>query len=113
MHELTITQSILHIALEAAQEQKASRIRVIYLSIGPFSGIVPECIQMYLDVLAKGTCAQGAKIEAKVLPLRVYCNDCGQESEITREHIQCPICGGLNLKRLSGRELMVERLEVD
>ena len=40
-------------SLKAAQEQGASRIRAIRLSIGPFCGIVPECIQIYLDVLAK------------------------------------------------------------
>ena len=43
MHELAITQSILEIALKAAGEQNASRIRVISLVMGPFSGVVPEC----------------------------------------------------------------------
>ena len=68
MHELTITQSILDISLQAAQAQHAQRIRAIRLTMGPFSGVVPECVQMYLDVLAKGTIAEGAKIEARTLP---------------------------------------------
>ncbi len=63
MHELSITQSILKISLEAASQQGATRIRAIRLRMGPFSGVVPECVQMYLDVLAKGTRAEGAKIE--------------------------------------------------
>ena len=113
MHELSITQSILDISLKAAQAQHARRIRTIRLTIGPFSGVVPECVQMYLDVLAKGTIAEGAKIEAKTLPLRVRCRTCGQESEIDRRHIACPFCGGLDLQRLSGRELLVDNLEVD
>lgn len=54
MHELAITQSILEIALKAAGEQNASRIRVISLVMGPFSGVVPECVQMYLDGLQGG-----------------------------------------------------------
>ena len=70
MHELAITQSILDISLQAAQAQHARRIRAIRLTMGPFSGVVPECVQMYLDVLAKGTIAEGAKIEARTLPLR-------------------------------------------
>ena len=86
MHELAITQSILDISLKAAQAHSARRIRAIRLTIGPFSGIVPECVQMYLDVLAKGTIAEGAKIEAVTLPLRVRCRACGQESEIDRRH---------------------------
>lgn len=113
MHELTITQNILEISLTAARQQGASRIRTIRLKMGPFSGVVPECVQMYLDVLAQGTPAEGAKIEAVTLPLRVLCRDCGQESEITRDRIQCPHCGSLQLKRLSGRECTVDSLEVD
>ena len=68
---------------------------------------------MYLEVLAKGTIAEGAKIEAVTLPLRVRCRACGAESEIDRRHIACPACGGVNLERLSGREFLVDSLEVD
>lgn len=113
MHELAVTESILAISLKAAEEKGASKIRAIRLSIGPFCGIVPECIQIYLDVLAKGTAAEGAKIEATLLPLRVRCRDCGKESEISRTHIACPFCDSLRLERLSGREFTVESLEVD
>lgn len=113
MHELAVTQSILDISLKAAGAQHASRIRTIRLTIGPFAGIVPECVQMYLEVLAKGTIAEGAKIEAVTLPLRVRCRTCGAESEIDRRHIACPACGGVNLERLSGREFLVDSLEVD
>ena len=113
MHELAITQSILEIALKAAGEQNASRIRVISLVMGPCSGVVPECVQMYLDVLAKGTPAEGAKIKVTTVPLKVLCRDCGREGEIDRAHIACPYCGSLRLKRLSGNEFMVESLEVD
>ena len=83
------------------------------LELGPFSGVVPECVQMYLDVLGKGTSAEGARIEARRLPLKVECRDCGAAAEIDRRHIQCPACGSLRLKRLSGRECTVESLEVD
>ena len=113
MHELAITQSILKIALDTAAGQHARRIRAIRLTLGPFSGVVPDCVQMYLDVLAKGTIAEGAKIEARTLPLRVQCRACGQVSEIDRRHIACPACGSVDLHRLSGREFLVDSLEVD
>ncbi len=112
MHELSITQSILKISLEAASQQGATRIRSIRLRMGPFR-VVPVCVQMYLDVLAKGTRAEGAKIEVETVPLKVLCRDCGRESEMTRERIQCPFCGSIQLKRLSGNEFMVDSLEVD
>ena len=113
MHELAVTEHILDIALKAAKEQNAVRIRAIRLCLGPFAGIVPECVQMYLDVLAKGTPAEGAKIKVTTVPLKVRCRDCGREGEIDRAHIACPFCGSLRLQRLSGREFLVESLEVD
>ena len=102
MHELEITQHILADSIREAERHGAKAIREIRLAIGPFSGFVPECIQMYMDVLAEGTIA-----------LRVLCQDCGETSQIDRTHIECPHCHGLNLKRLSGNECMIESLEVD
>ena len=80
MHELSITQSILDIALQAAEQH---------------------------------TIAEGAKIEVIEVPLRVRCLDCGRESDIDRRHIECPFCKSIRLKRLSGREFLVDSLEVD
>ena len=113
MHELEITQHILADSIKEAQRHGASANKEIRLAIGPFSGFVPECIQMYMDVLAEGTIAQGAVIRVREVPLRVLCRDCGQTAQIDRAHIECPYCHGLNLKRLSGNECMIESLEVD
>ena len=72
MHELSITQEILRYSLQEALRQGADKIRTIRLRLGPFSGIVPECIQMYLDLLSEGTIAQGAKIEAVIHNARCF-----------------------------------------
>lgn len=113
MHELSITKSILDYSLKEAKKVQATKIRAIHLLLGPFSGIVPECIQMYMELLAEGTIAQGVKIQAKILPLKVRCRDCGRESEITRRHIACPFCNSLKLQILSANDFIIESLEVD
>ena len=92
MHELEITQHILADSIREAERHGAKAIREIRLAIGPFSGFVPECIQMYMDVLAEGTIAQGARIKTRIIPLRVLCQDCGETSQIDRTHIECPHC---------------------
>lgn len=112
MHELSITEHILKYSVEEAKKQNASRILTIRLRIGSFSGIVPECIQMYCDLLAEGTIAEGVQIRATVIPTKVCCRECGKESEITPHSLCCPHCGSLKLKRLSGREFLIESLEV-
>ncbi len=113
MHELSITEHILEYAIGEAKRQHASRIQAIRLRIGSFSGIVPECIQMYSDLLAEGTLAEGVRIEATVLPLKVRCRECGTESEITSRSLCCPCCRSLKLQRLSGREFMIESLVIE
>ena len=64
-------------------------------------------------MLAEGTIAEGARIEAETLPLKVRCRDCERESEITRASIACPFCGSLRLQILSGNEFLIDRIEVD
>ena len=105
MHELSITEHILNDCIREAQAQNASRIRVIRLCIGQLRGIVPDCIQIYLDMLAEGTIAE--------LPVKVHCMDCGKDGEITPHHLQCPHCGSMRLKLLSGKEFYIKSLEVD
>ncbi|MGI6007104.1 MAG: hydrogenase maturation nickel metallochaperone HypA [Ruminococcus sp.] len=113
MHELSVTSHLLDYVLQEAKERGAVRVRSISLKIGPFSGLVPECIQVYLDVLSKGTCAQGVILQSQINPLKVLCRDCGWESEITREDIACPRCRSLRLKRLSGKECYIDRLDME
>ena len=113
MHELSITEHLLEDCLREAKRQHASRIRVIRLCIGELRGIVPDCIQIYLDMLAEGTIAEGARIESETLPVKVRCLDCGQDGEIIPHHLECPHCGSLRLKLLSGKEFYIKSLEVD
>lgn len=113
MHELTITEHLLDHCIQEARSQNASRIRTIRVCIGELRGIVPDCIQIYLDMLSEGTIAEGVRLEAEFLPVKVSCRDCGQEGKITPRHLACPHCGGLNLKILSGKEFYIKSMEVD
>lgn len=113
MHELSITEHILEDCLKEAKRLKASKIRVIRLCIGQLKGIVPDCIQIYLDMLSEGTPAEGARIEAEFLPVKVRCRECRREGQISPHHLECPHCGSLALELLSGREFYIKSMEVD
>lgn len=113
MHELSITEHLLDDCIREARAQNAVRIRVIRLCIGQLRGIVPDCIQIYLDMLSEGTIAEGARIEAETLPVKVHCLDCEKDGEITPHHLKCPHCGSMRLRLLSGKEFYIKSLEVD
>ena len=113
MHELSITEHLLKDCIREAEAKNASKIRVIRLCIGQLRGIVPDCIQIYLDMLSEGTIAEGARIESETLPVKVHCLDCQEDGEITPHQLKCPHCGSMRLKLLSGKEFYIKSLEVD
>ena len=113
MHEFSITEHLLEYCMEEARRQNVSKIRTINVCIGQLRGIIPDCIQVYLDMLSEGTIAEGAKLKAKLLPVKVRCLECGREGEMIPGRLECPFCGSLKLKLLSGKEFYIESLEVD
>ncbi len=113
MHELAITQSILDIARSAAEEHGAKQVRSVRIMLGEYSGVVPQCIQYYFDVISKGTIAEGAALDIRRLPVVIHCNFCGRDSRIDKRHVRCPLCASTDLKLIQGREFYIESLEVD
>lgn len=113
MHELSVTQSVLEIALAHAQRAGASRILQISLAVGELSGIVGESVQFYFDFISKGTMAEGAELAFRHVPARFRCLDCGAEYESDGPDWTCPRCGALRPMAVGGRELLVESIEVE
>ena len=71
MHEYGVTQKIVNIAMDAAAKQGAAKISRINLVIGEQSGFVGDSIQMYFNMLAKGTIAEGAELAIKYVKPRL------------------------------------------
>ena len=62
MHEYAVTKNIINMVVEEAKKTGGSRIIEIKLVIGDLSTIIDESVQMYFDIIAEGTPAQGAKL---------------------------------------------------
>lgn len=113
MHEMAITQSILDIALSEAEKHRASRVEKIKIRMGEYSGVVPQLIQEYYNIISKGTLAERAELVLETVPVTIRCEDCGKESRIDKRKVRCPECGSIQIKLLTGREFYVESLEVE
>lgn len=112
MHEMSLADSLLRLALDAAKAQKAKRILIVRLEIGALAAVEPESLAFCFDVLKKGSLAEDARLEI-LRPLgRAYCPACAQEIEIARRHDPCPGCGGFRLEVRSGAEMKIKELEV-
>ncbi len=114
MHELAVTESILHIALDEAARHGAQRLTAIHLVVGELTGYVPDSIQFYFDVLSQDTPAAGAVLAVRRVPARVRCASCQADYAPEAGLLWlCPACGGLGGEVISGQELLVESINVD
>jgi hydrogenase nickel incorporation protein HypA/HybF len=113
MHELSITQGILDVTLDAARKAGAQRIVAIDLVIGELSGMVDDSIQFYFDILSRDTLAEKAVLRFRREPCIVICRECGSRSEACAPLAPvCPQCGSVKLQVTGGREFRVESIEV-
>jgi len=113
MHELSVTESILSIALQSAKSNQASKVTAINLVIGPLASIVDDSVQFYWDMISDQTICKGAVLNFARPPAEIHCQNCGADFEITRELIPCPACQSLNLTVLSGKDFFVDSIEIE
>ena len=113
MHELTITQNILEIALEHAQKAGATRIGRINLVIGEMTGVAEECVRFYIGALGRGTAAEAAELAVRRVPITAICRNCAERFEVRDFRWACPSCQSTGSDIVAGKELFVESIEVN
>jgi hydrogenase nickel incorporation protein HypA/HybF len=113
MHELSITENILEIALRHGDQAKAEKITDLYLVIGQLSSIVDDSVQFYWDIIAKGTKAEGAELHFDRIKTQLKCKNCGHEYNPMSEDLACPICSCINVEIISGNEFYFDAIDVE
>ena len=109
MHELALARGIL-----AATERHAEgrRVRRIEVSVGALRQVVPSSLAFNIEILARGSICEGARLEQRLIPARLRCA-CGMEWELVELSFRCPRCGGTETAVTEGEELRVEAIEVE
>lgn len=113
MHELAVTQNVLEIALRHARQAGAGRINTIHLVVGQLSSIVDDSVAFYWDFVARGTPAEGARLDFRRLEARFTCQACGHAYSPQGDTWSCPTCGSEQVRVTAGEEFYVEAIEVD
>jgi hydrogenase nickel incorporation protein HypA/HybF len=113
MHELSIMESALNLALDQATKAGGSRLYGIRLRIGVLSGVVPEALQFAFEALAPGTAAEGAELSIEHVPARFWCASCACEFQSDDMFGDCPECHKPSGDLRAGREMELASLEIE
>jgi hydrogenase nickel incorporation protein HypA/HybF len=113
MHELSIAQNIIDIVCDQMRIHDLSRVESVSLRIGLMRCVVIESLSFSFDVLTSGSPLEGARLEVEEVPIRGRCMGCGQEFPLKNWMDDCPLCRGVQVEIISGKELDIVAIEGD
>lgn len=113
MHELSVTESLLNIALQHAEKASAKRITDLHIVIGELASMVDDSIQFYWEIIAKDTIAEQAKLHFRRVPAELQCMTCSEKYHPTDRELACPRCNGVNTRIIAGEEFRLESIDVE
>lgn len=112
MHELSIAQSILTTALNAA-EDNAEKVTGITLQIGVLSGIEITALEFAFSIIKKDTLLSNAELIIESAAGEAVCKNCGNLFPLATYGTACNQCNCHNIKILKGREMKIINLIVE
>ena len=113
MHELSVTQSVLEIALRHAERAGARRITRLNLVIGELASIVDDSVQFYWDFVSRDTIAAGATLHFERVPGTLRCLACSHTFPLNGRDYACPVCGEKRVIAAGGDDFRLESIEVE
>jgi hydrogenase nickel incorporation protein HypA/HybF len=123
LHEFSVAQSIVETVIQVAEQHGALAVRDVNLEVGEVALVNVEQLGWHIDMLVRGTLAEGAKLHWSRVPARIRCVECGYEGGVRYEEsdsashfavpiFECPQCGGAQTTLISGRDLRVVDINV-
>lgn len=114
MHEMAIVQSIMDIIEQHASMYNAKRVVQVSLEFGALTAVMPSAITFAFEVLSKGGIAEGARVDIKIIPMKLRCMSCGNELVTEVYELACPVCSSGVLNIIEGRdEMRIVSLEIE
>jgi hydrogenase nickel incorporation protein HypA/HybF len=107
VHELSIAGAVIDTAVKHAAGR---RVTVVTVRAGALRQVVPDSLEFYFGIVARGSVCEDARLEIEVVPARLRC--CGREWEVDFPDFRCPACLGA-ASVVAGDELEVESIEVE
>jgi hydrogenase nickel insertion protein HypA len=126
MHELSLATDIVKIAIEQAtaftqpasdksSKEEKDRINIplvgIKLKVGVLTGIFPDSLHFYLDLILKEQGFENVSIQIESVDVRYTCS-CGNTYIVDSIMEACPACGQFSRTLVEGNDCLIESIEL-
>jgi hydrogenase nickel incorporation protein HypA/HybF len=115
MHEMALVTNIVDAVVKHADENNVKKVVSITLVIGELHDVVDSLMESCFRYLARGTVAEGARVEVKKEPVRLQCKECMLVYPADLKDaatVLCPDCGAKNYSIYAGNEFLIKSIEV-
>ncbi|MGD8717437.1 MAG: hydrogenase maturation nickel metallochaperone HypA [Candidatus Zixiibacteriota bacterium] len=113
MHELSVVNSLVEqLLVEVDRHGVAGRVKTVHLKLGLLTTFVPAAMTFYFETLTEDTPLEGATLDIEEIPVVGKCRSCGAELCVEEPPFLCAACGSPDLEITSGRELLIDSLEI-
>lgn len=113
MHELALAEGVVQLIEQHAEIGGFTKVKAVWLEVGQLSGVEPEALSFCFDAVARGTLAEGSRLEIVAVEGQGWCAGCNRQVNITERYSACPNCGGYAVQVTGGTEMRVKELEVE
>lgn len=112
MHEMSLAQNIIGMALSAVDGQNVQKINRVNVRAGELRGIVPMLLTLYFGLAAENTIAAGAELCVEYVPPLGKCRACNIVFPIKNYRYVCSECQAGDVQIIAGTELLLKDIEV-
>ncbi len=112
MHEMSIAQNIVEIVEQEMVEHGIEQIKAVNIAVGKLAAVAVEQLAFCFSMIINDSKLAGAVLNVREVPLTYRCKACGKELTAEDIALTCPSCGADEMEMVSGRDLVVESLEV-
>ncbi len=115
MHEFSICENIIKIALTEAEHSDSlpKRILKTVIVVGALHQIINHNLQFGYKILSEGTLAEGSILEIITEEIKIVCKECLEENIIEGDIFICPSCSSGRIEVTAGKSLYLKDLEVE
>ncbi len=113
MHEFSLAQSMLEVAVSEAQRVGAHHITRLKCRVGDLRQIDGQLLRDAFEVVREGTVCEGAELDVEKVRARAHCSRCERDFEVCDGDWVCAQCNGLAQLLEGGDELEIISLEAE